>query len=231
MWHDRAWRRCYVSDWLIKFIDCIKVHANKVSQGSAWHCYIGRRLSKGNCIFWPLGLEKPMIIFEPNLAGVTTSVRSTNSLNLVQIGCEMAPPRVVKCNGFVTFFSNLFSFFSVSSANPLVAILVRFARLMFQKMWSDWSTCLFRVWCLHIHLKGSLVQKTAKFGPVKVGTLLFLAKNRFYIRTPRVNYPGMSRYPIKVTFLIENYRNSFLVMVVQPEEYLARWRLLLSLIS
>jgi len=33
-----------------------------------------------------------MNILEPNLEGVITSVRSTNSQNLVQIGCEMAPP-------------------------------------------------------------------------------------------------------------------------------------------
>jgi len=32
-----------------------------------------------------------MNILEPNLAGMIKSERSTNSPNLVQIGCEMAP--------------------------------------------------------------------------------------------------------------------------------------------
>jgi len=34
-----------------------------------------------------------MNILEPNMASVTTSVSSTNSPNLVQIGCEIAPKR------------------------------------------------------------------------------------------------------------------------------------------
>jgi len=52
-----------------------------------------------------------MHIFKPNLAGVITSVRSTNSPNLLQMGCEMALPRGGEYNGFVTFFSRLISFF------------------------------------------------------------------------------------------------------------------------
>jgi len=47
---------------------------------------------------------------------------------------------VVIDNGFVTFFVHLFLFFSVSSASPQVAILVRIARLMAQKSYSDWYT-------------------------------------------------------------------------------------------
>jgi len=66
---------------------------------------------KGKCVFRPLGLEKPINILEPNLTGVITSVRYTNSPHVVQIGCEMAPPQVVKYNGFVIFFSHLYSFF------------------------------------------------------------------------------------------------------------------------
>jgi len=54
--------------------------------------FISRPFVKGKCFYSPLGLEKPMNILEPNLAGVITLVRSTNSPNLVQIGCEMAPP-------------------------------------------------------------------------------------------------------------------------------------------
>jgi len=60
--------------------------------GSAWHCYIGLLNSKGKMRFQPLGLEKPKNILEPNLAGMFMSVRSTNSPNVVQISCEMAPP-------------------------------------------------------------------------------------------------------------------------------------------
>jgi len=48
---------------------------------------------KGKCFFQPLGLEKPMNILKPNLAGVIMSVRSTNSPHLVKVGCEMAPAR------------------------------------------------------------------------------------------------------------------------------------------
>jgi len=47
---------------------------------------------KGRCFFPPLGLEKPMNILELNLSDVIMSVRSTNSHNLVQIGCKIAPP-------------------------------------------------------------------------------------------------------------------------------------------
>jgi len=43
-------------------------------------------------LFSTSGLEKPMNILEPNLASVTTLVKSKNSPNLVQIGCETAPP-------------------------------------------------------------------------------------------------------------------------------------------
>jgi len=57
------------------------------------------------------------------------------------------------------------AFFSVSSANPLVAILVRIARLLAQTSCSHWYTCLLWVWCLQIHYEGSPVQKTAKFWP------------------------------------------------------------------
>jgi len=56
------------------------------------HGYIGRLISNGKCVFQPLSLEKAMNILEPNLPGVIKSVRSTKSPNLVQIGCEMAPP-------------------------------------------------------------------------------------------------------------------------------------------
>jgi len=48
--------------------------------------------SREKGVFRPLDLEKPMNILEPNFAGVMTSVRSTKSPNLVQIGCEMSPP-------------------------------------------------------------------------------------------------------------------------------------------
>jgi len=61
-------------------------------RGSAWHCLIGRFLSEGKTRFSTYRLKKQMNILETNLAGVIMSVKSTNSPNLVQIGCEMAPP-------------------------------------------------------------------------------------------------------------------------------------------
>jgi len=48
------------------------------------------------------GLEKPMNILEPNLAGMIKSVRSTNSPNLVQIFAKWRLRMVVEYNGFVT---------------------------------------------------------------------------------------------------------------------------------
>jgi len=84
----------------------------------------GRLLFKWKCFFPPLSLEKQM-----NLAGVITPVRSKNFLNSVLIGYEILPPRGGEYNGFVTFFSRLFS---VSSA-----LLVQCARLMAQKTCSD----------------------------------------------------------------------------------------------
>jgi len=68
--------------------DIIQVYIT-IQRGSAWHCYIGRLLSKGKMLF----SISPMNILEPNFADVNTSVRSTNSPDMVQIGCEMAPPR------------------------------------------------------------------------------------------------------------------------------------------
>jgi len=59
------------------------------SQASVVARGIGRLLSKGKMFFPSLGLEKQISILKP---GVITSVRSTNSPNLVHIGCEMAPP-------------------------------------------------------------------------------------------------------------------------------------------
>jgi len=46
-----------------------------------------------------------------NWAGVITSVGSTNSPNLVQIGCVMTRYVVVKYNGSVNFFFPFFLFF------------------------------------------------------------------------------------------------------------------------
>jgi len=62
-------------------------------------------------LFPLLGLKKPMNILEPNLSGVITSIRSTNSQHLVQIGCEMAPLLGGEIQRFVTVFSRLFLFF------------------------------------------------------------------------------------------------------------------------
>jgi len=158
-----AWCTCVTSpepakytNWLIDWLIYVRVLIETRSQrDSAWHYFIGRLLSEGKMLFSTSRPEKPIIILEPNLSSEITSVRSTNSQNLVQIICEMAPSRGGEINGFVTFYSRLFSFFFVSSARPQVAIWVRFAGLMAQKTCSDWYTCLFRVWCLQIHYEGS----------------------------------------------------------------------------
>jgi len=60
-------------------------------RGKAWHFYIGRLISQRKMRFSTSRPEKPMNILQPNLVGVITSVRYSNALNLVHIGCEMAP--------------------------------------------------------------------------------------------------------------------------------------------
>jgi len=67
--------------------------ASPVTRGTV--IYVGHLLSKERMILSTLGLEEIKInILEPNLAGVITLVKSTNSSNLVQIGFQTAPPRV-----------------------------------------------------------------------------------------------------------------------------------------
>jgi len=62
-------------------------------RGCAWHCYIGRLLSKGKMCFSTSRPRNTNEYFGTKLEGVITSVRSTNSPNLVKIGYKMAPPR------------------------------------------------------------------------------------------------------------------------------------------
>jgi len=74
-----------------------------------------------------------MNILEPNLAGVYVG----KIYKLTKYVAKWRLQMVVKYNGFVTFFSRLFSFYFISSASPQVEILVRFRRLMAQKTSSD----------------------------------------------------------------------------------------------
>jgi len=126
-----------------------------------------------------------MNILEPNLAGVYVG----KIYKLTKYVAKWRLQMVVKYNGFVTFFSRLFSFYFISSASPQVEILVRFRRLMAQKTSSDWYRCLLKVWCLQIQYEGVSGPKIAKFWTVKVGTCRFLAKNASTLEPPRVNYP------------------------------------------
>jgi len=50
----------------------------------------------------------------------------------------------------------------------------------------------------------------------------FLEKIALTLEPPRINYHKTSRYPNKVISLILQARNSFLMMVVQPEGYFSR---------
>jgi len=82
-------------------------------------------------------MVKPMNILEPNLTGMIISVRSTNSPNLVQISCEMAPPHGGEIYRFVPLLPPFLFFTFFWPAHAEVAILVRIARLMAQKSCSD----------------------------------------------------------------------------------------------
>jgi len=63
-----------------------------VQRGSAWHGYIGRLLFKEQMRFSTSRPGKTNEFLELNLADVIKSIRTTNSPNQVQIGCELAPP-------------------------------------------------------------------------------------------------------------------------------------------
>jgi len=133
---------------------------------------------------------KRVNILEPILAGWITSVRSTNSRNLMHIGCEIAPPHmVVKYNGFGTFFSRLFSFFPFHRpahrsrfGSELHAWCLKSPVLI--------DTCAF--WgfgAFKFTMMGSPVQNNRQILTRK-RFADFLQKNRFNIRGPgsRLNY-------------------------------------------
>jgi len=112
---------------------------------------------KGKYFVPPFSLEKPMNILEPNLVGETISVRS---IQTNQIWCtSLAKWRFHMWWNVMVLWLPSPTLFSVFSASPQVAIVVRFTRLMAQKTCSDWYACLFRVCCRQIHNEGSPVQK------------------------------------------------------------------------
>jgi len=88
-------------------------------------------------------------------------------------------------------------------------ILARFARLMAQKSWTDWCTWLLRVWCLQIHYEGVS-------GPKNRQIFTHKSLNRFLVKKIALHYSPWEKAtlksqdtPIKVTFLIENYKLGF----------------------
>ena len=60
------------------------------------------------CVFPPVGLGTP---FKPLLAYVITSVRPTNTSNLIEIGSQGAPPRSGELSRFCDFCSPFFHTF------------------------------------------------------------------------------------------------------------------------
>jgi len=108
-------------------------------RGSAWHCYIGPLFSIGKMRFSTSRPGKTNEYFVTKLGRCDYVGKIYNSPNSMKIGCEMAPPRGGEIQRFCDFLRPpfLFLFFSVSSARPQVAILVRIARLMAQKSCSD----------------------------------------------------------------------------------------------
>jgi len=141
-------------------------------RGSAWHCYIGPLLSIGKMRF---STSRPGITNEY----FVTKLGRCDCVGKIYKLTKFGEDRLR--NGASTWWWNItvlwlsssaffYFLFSVSSASPQVAILVRNALLMAQKSCSDWYTCLLGVWCLQIYYEGSAVRKTAKFWPVKVWT-------------------------------------------------------------
>jgi len=124
-------------------------------RGTAWHCYIGPLLSIGKIRF------------------STSRPGKTNEYFVTKLGRRNCVGKIYKLtkfgedrlrNGASTWWwnitvlwlssSTILYFFSVSSASPQVAILVRIVRLMAQKSCSDWYTCLLQVSCVQIYYDG-----------------------------------------------------------------------------
>jgi len=136
-------------------------------RGSAWHCYIGHVLSIGKIWFSTSRPGKKHWIFcnQTWQAWLRRWDLQTHQIWWRSV-TKWRLHVVAKYNGFVTFFSRLFFFFSVSSASPQVAILIWIARLMAQKSCSNWYM-VFR----------------------------FLAKNCFNIRAPESKLPLNVKIP------------------------------------
>jgi len=162
-------------------------------RGSVWHCHIGRLLTKGKMLFSTSPPGKQINILETSLAGVNTLVRSTSLPTLVQIGCEMAPPRGGEIWRFCDFFSRLFSFFRFlhqpTGRNFCPICRLRGSKDAFQLM--------------HVPFQG-LVPSNFVWANLR-------SKNR-----SKKCYIFHSKLQT---------RNSFFVMVVQPEVYFSRWQL------
>jgi len=149
--------------------------------------------------FPPLGLEKPMNILEPILASVLTSARSTNSPNR-------------------------------SVAKWRLDVVVIGSKDVFRLL-----RVPFRVGWAQIHYEGvGLWSKSRQIWTRKSMDLAdILRKIILTLEPPRVNLLPLK---VKIGLLNESYifdwklqtRISLLVMVVQPEVYFSRWRLLLS---
>jgi len=169
---------------------CRIVTLHTAVDSSSWTVILADCFLKGKCFSPSLGLEKPM----------HTSVRSTSSPNLVQIGCETAPPRGGEIYRFCDFL------FSVSSASPLPT-----GRNFGPNCTLNGSKVVLRL--IHVHFEG-LVPSNLLWGvfgtqnrQIWTRKILddFLQSNRFNVRAAE-SITTLKRTPIQITFLIKNYK-------------------------
>jgi len=110
--------------------------------------HIGRLHSKGKC-FFHLSAWKSQYMFWNQTWQAWLSRQDIQSLT--KFGADRQNSASItwwwNITGLWLSFHTFF-IFSVSLASPQVAILVRFARLLAQKTYFDWNTCLFGFWTL-----------------------------------------------------------------------------------
>ena len=154
------------------------------------------------CVFPPIGLEKPVEIFEPFLVYIITSVRPTNTPYLVVHRGRRHT--VVKFHGFVTFVL----FFKIFFPFPHLAYRSQFwtnSHVLWLKRRVLFRTRAFSGFgAFKFTFKGPLAQKTPKFRPV-FGLGRFAAEIASALEPQEYTLKRQDN-PTKVRFLIGSYK-------------------------
>ena len=146
------------------------------------------------CVFPPVGPEKPMEILRPILAQVITLARPTSTPNLVEIGCQGAPPHSGEISHFYEFCSPFFYIYF------FICFLISPTGRNFQPICTLYSSndmfCFVNVpfflgggfGAFKFFFRGSPAQKTPTFRPV-FGLCRFAAEIASALEPSRVNCP------------------------------------------